>query len=50
LTTGSSNVIWDDTIKKFVIKSLGASDVVGTVTAILECSILGNDQVQAVST
>ena len=38
-TTGSNNVVWDNTNKKFTIKSLGASDVAGTYTVQLTCSL-----------
>ena len=38
-TTGSNNVVWDNTNKKFTIKSLGASDVEGTYTVQLTCSL-----------
>jgi hypothetical protein len=38
-TTGSNNVVWDNTNKKFTIKSLGASDVAGPYTVQLTCSL-----------
>ena len=49
-TSDHPNVIWDDPTQKFAIQSLGASDVVGTKTAVLTCSIFDNDQVPEVTT
>ena len=43
------NVIWDNTSQKFTVKTLGASDVAGTPTVTLTCSLTNYSAVSAVS-